>query len=211
MCRGLLFFSAEMIRCGFFLPSHDALLASIQMHKEYGHLPPSSSKSSSTSCQKYVASGTDLGTCWPNFQRRSSTNRWSVCRSPHANQIAIISIATHALSTWVTTLFPQKPPQPPQPRRSPRFWPVFTPNPSIKPQLINQREQIRIVNFANIGFMPFRHAGYLDVAYLAGGQVAAQVHREVAFDDLAVVQVHLHFEVEGAYFGQHAVGFGLAV
>ena len=53
--------------------------------------------------------------------------------------------------------------------------------------------------------MPFGHAGYLQVAYVAGGKVAAQVGGEVAFDDLAVVEVHLHFEVDRADVGEHAV------
>ena len=59
--------------------------------------------------------------------------------------------------------------------------------------------------------MPVGHACNLDVAHIAGGQVLAQLHRQIAFHNLAVVQVHLHLEVGRARVGNHLVRVVLAV
>ena len=59
--------------------------------------------------------------------------------------------------------------------------------------------------------MPLRHAGDLEVADAAGGQVLADLHRHVAFDDLAVVQVHLHLHVGLADLGHQFVRMVLPV
>jgi hypothetical protein len=41
-----------------------------------------------------------------------------------------------------------------------------------------------------------RHAGNLDMADVR--QIAAQLRLEIAFDDLRVIQVHLHFQIGAA-------------
>ena len=72
-------------------------------------------------------------------------------------------------------------------------------------------EQVGVVHLAGVGLVPLGHAGDLQVADAAGGQVRAQLHRQVALDDLAVVEVHLHLEVGRADLGQHGVRLVLAV
>ena len=63
--------------------------------------------------------------------------------------------------------------------------------------------------------MAVGHAGDLQMADLAGlalsGQVLAQFHRQVALDDLAVVQVHLHLQAGRAYGLHQRMGLVLAV
>lgn len=59
--------------------------------------------------------------------------------------------------------------------------------------------------------MPHRHAGDLQVPDPPGRQVLAQLHRHVAFDDLAVVEVELHLQVRCAEGLHDAVCLVLAV
>jgi hypothetical protein len=72
-------------------------------------------------------------------------------------------------------------------------------------------EQVGVVDFAHIGLVALGHAGDLEVADVAGGQVLAHLHGQVAFDDLAVVQVHLHLDVGRADLGDQRMGLVLAV
>ena len=68
-----------------------------------------------------------------------------------------------------------------------------------------------MVQFAEIGLVPIRHTGDLQVADAAGGQVLAQLHRHVALDDLAVVQIHLHAQVGRVHVGEDFVRVVLPV
>ena len=71
-------------------------------------------------------------------------------------------------------------------------------------------EQVGVVDLAHIGFVALGHTGNLEMADVAGGQVLAHFHGQVAFHDLAVVQVHLHLHVGGADLGDQRVGLVLA-
>src|SRR5436190_24031557 len=82
-------------------------------------------------------------------------------------------------------------PQPTEPRRGAGLRPVLASDPAVVAQCVDDVEQVVVVQLAEVGLMPLGHAGDLQVADAAGGQVAAQPHRDVAFDDLAVVEVHL--------------------
>ena len=62
-----------------------------------------------------------------------------------------------------------------------------------------------------IGFVAIGYTGDLKVPNRAERQVLADFRGHVAFDDLAVVQVHLHLEVGSAYVGNDFVGVVLAV
>ena len=59
--------------------------------------------------------------------------------------------------------------------------------------------------------MPLGHAGDLEVTDLAGGQVLADFHGHVAFDNLAVVQVHLHLQIGGTDGRHDLMGMVLPV
>ena len=56
-----------------------------------------------------------------------------------------------------------------------------------------------------------RHARRVQMADVAGRQIEAQLLREVAFDDLAVVQVHLDLEVPRADLGDRRMRVVLAI
>ncbi len=73
-------------------------------------------------------------------------------------------------------------------------------------EFIDQIEQVGVEQLADIGLMALGHAGDLQVADAAGGQVMAQFHCQVALDDLAVVQVHLHFQIRGTDLFHDVVG-----
>src|SRR5690606_25947875 len=64
---------------------------------------------------------------------------------------------------------------------------------------------------SQVGFVALGHARDLQVPDAPGGQVAAQLGGQVAFDDLAVVEVHLNLEVGQADHVQDAVRLVLAV
>ena len=59
--------------------------------------------------------------------------------------------------------------------------------------------------------MTQRHIGNLQVADFAGGKVALQFGGDVAFDNLAVEQIHLHFQIGLVHLRQYFVRMVLAV
>ena len=87
---------------------------------------------------------------------------------------------------------------------------VFAANPAVVAQAVQQLEQIGVVDLAHIGFVALGHTGNLEVADIACGQVLAHLHGQVAFHDLAVVQVHLHLDVGGTDLGDQRMGLVLA-
>ena len=59
--------------------------------------------------------------------------------------------------------------------------------------------------------MPFRHPRNLKMSDVPRWQIFADLHRDIALNDLAVVQVHLHLEVGGANLFNDAVRLVLSV
>src|SRR5512140_103048 len=76
---------------------------------------------------------------------------------------------------------------------------------ALSRHLVDDAEQVLVVQLANIRFMALGHPGQLEVADMSGRQVLPDLHRHIALDDLAVVQVHLHLEVGGAYLSDEGV------
>src|ERR1039458_2287144 len=86
---------------------------------------------------------------------------------------------------------------------------VFTADPTVIPDIVQQIEEISIANFARIGFVAFRNAGHLNVG--AVGSVPPQLGGDVAFHNLHVVTIHLHLEIGGVHLLQNFVGLLLRV
>ena len=59
--------------------------------------------------------------------------------------------------------------------------------------------------------MSLGHTSNLEMTYASSRKVFTNFHGDITFDDLAVVQVHLHFEVGCADFFNDAVRLVLAV
>ena len=76
--------------------------------------------------------------------------------------------------------------------------------------MVQQAEQVGVVDLADVGFVAFGHACDLHMPHAARGQVLADLHGEVAFDDLAVVEVHLDLDVGLGNVGQQRMGLVLA-
>ena len=76
--------------------------------------------------------------------------------------------------------------------------PEFAPYPAGIAQLVDQLEQIGIVDFDQVRFMPVRHAADLDMTNTV--YVPMQFSGQVALDDLAVVAVELNLQAAGAHF-----------
>src|ERR1019366_1827421 len=89
-------------------------------------------------------------------------------------------------------------PRPAQPGAGPAFGPVLAADPPGVAELVHESEQVGIVDLAQVGLMALGHARDLDMA--DAGDVLAQLHREIALDDLAGIEIHLHLEVESADF-----------
>lgn len=77
------------------------------------------------------------------------------------------------------------------------------------PQLIDEAEQVAVVHFTIVRLVALRHAGDLDMSHVL--QVLPEFHRDVAFDDLYVVEVHLHLEIGLAHRPADSVRLGLGV
>src|SRR5438067_310958 len=86
---------------------------------------------------------------------------------------------------------------------------VFAADPAVVTELVEEREEIRIIDLAHVRLVTVGNAGDLHVPHAR--DVLAQLHREIAFDDLAVVEVHLHLQVRRADVGADGVRLVLAV
>src|SRR5258708_13202218 len=82
---------------------------------------------------------------------------------------------------------------PTEPGRGSCLRAVLATDPTAIAELVDEPEQIGIVDLADRGLVALRHAGDLHMPDIA--DIAANLRRHVALDDLAVVQVHLHLEV----------------
>ncbi len=79
---------------------------------------------------------------------------------------------------------------------------IFAADPAFIADIVEDLEQIRVVDFAGIGFVTFGDAGDLDV--LAESGVFLQLGGDVAFGDLHVIAVHLHFQVRSPTAAQNS-------
>ena len=81
---------------------------------------------------------------------------------------------------------------------------ILAPHPALpaalRGHLIQHREQITIVQFADIGFMTLGYTSDLQMRDASGGQPLTDLHRYIAFDDLAVIEIHLHAHIRLADF-----------
>src|ERR1700730_14089802 len=77
------------------------------------------------------------------------------------------------------------------------FRPVFAADPALVAERIDEVEQIRIIQFAQVRFMPLRHTCDLDMAdaRMRAFHVALELDCEIALHDLAVVTIELHLQV----------------
>ncbi|ABA53116.1 hypothetical protein BURPS1710b_A0443 [Burkholderia pseudomallei 1710b] len=87
--------------------------------------------------------------------------------------------------------------------------PILAADPAVVAEHVDQLEQVRIVDFADVRLVTLRHARDLDVA--DARDVALQFHRQIAFDDLAVIAVELHQQVRRADFAADRLRVVLAV
>src|SRR5258706_13349206 len=69
------------------------------------------------------------------------------------------------------------------------LWPVFAADPALVADLVEQIEQIGVMDLADIGLVPPRIAGDLDMRVMAGE--SAHLGREIALHDLHVIEVEL--------------------
>ena len=79
-----------------------------------------------------------------------------------------------------------------------RKRPVLAAHPSVVAELVDAPQQPRVVDLADVGLVPPGHAGDLNVADMR--QPALELRRDVALDDLRVIEIHLHLEIRGAHF-----------
>ena len=75
--------------------------------------------------------------------------------------------------------------------------PILAGDPTRIAQLVDEREQIGVVDFADIWFVSARVAGDLEVADVS--EMLANALGEIACHDLAVVQIHLQKQVVAAH------------
>src|SRR5207302_3436615 len=73
------------------------------------------------------------------------------------------------------------------------LWPVLAADPALVADLVEQIEQIRVMDLADIRLVPSRIAGDLDMRVMAGER--AHLGREIALHDLHVIEVELQLEV----------------
>ena len=88
-------------------------------------------------------------------------------------------------------------------------WPIFAADPAGIAHLVHEIEKICVIYFAAIRLVSARHAGDLHVSDAV--EVFLERRREVAFDDLRVVEVHLDLEAGLADFFPNRVRLGLCV
>ena len=77
--------------------------------------------------------------------------------------------------------------------------------------LIDDVKQVGMMKFADVGFMALRHAGDLKMAHTPGGQIGRDLAGDIALDDLAVVEVHLHLHIGLADFFDDGMRVSLPV
>ena len=75
--------------------------------------------------------------------------------------------------------------------------PVFAADPAVVLQFVEQPEQPRVVDLALVRLVAVGHAGNLEMPDMR--QPAPDLVGQVAFDDLRVIQVHLHAQVGHAH------------
>lgn len=94
------------------------------------------------------------------------------------------------------------------------LWPVFATDPSAETELVDQIKKWSVVQFAGVWLVAIRHTGNLDVANAAVlriVKVLSQFCGDIAFDDLAVVKIHLYLEIRRADLRDDGMGIILAV
>src|SRR5471032_1985048 len=126
---------------------------------------------------------------WPSSVPRSRRRRASRCpRKPAPPVMRMFIFPSRTLQIRF---------DPAEPVGRPGFRPVFTADPALVAERIDQIEQVRIIQLADVRFMPLRHARDLDMtdARMRAFHVAPQFDREVALHDLAVVTIKLHLEI----------------
>jgi hypothetical protein len=89
------------------------------------------------------------------------------------------------------------------------FGAVFATYETRKSQAANQIEQVGVRHLATVGLMPVRNPGDLNMGNTV--EVFFQAHAEIAFHNLAVVEVHLDFQVRRADLGNQIVRMLLVV
>ncbi len=86
---------------------------------------------------------------------------------------------------------------------------VLAAHPSFVTRFIEQPHQVAAIDFAFVGLMPIRHARDLYVADVV--EILFELHCEVAFDDLRMIKIHLHFQVGLADLCNDCVRVGLRI
>jgi hypothetical protein len=85
---------------------------------------------------------------------------------------------------------------PPQARHGAAAGTIFAPNPTRVSQVIEKVKQIGIVDFPDVGLMPARIPGDLDMAHQR--QVGLDLLCQITPHDLAMIEVHLHKQIIAA-------------
>src|SRR3546814_867991 len=81
---------------------------------------------------------------------------------------------------------------------------VFAADPAVVTQIVKQVEEIGVIHFTGVGLMPFWYAGDLYMAHMR--LKFTEGHGDIAFHDLHVIEVHLHFKVGLADLFAYRVG-----
>src|SRR5207248_9954044 len=66
--------------------------------------------------------------------------------------------------------------------------PIFAADPAVVLEIVEQSKQIFVVHFADVGLVPPRHAGNLNMPDVR--KPAADLLRQIALDDLRMIKIH---------------------
>src|SRR5216684_6543445 len=97
--------------------------------------------------------------------------------------------------------------QPSETRHRPGARPILAADPSLVTELVQEIEQRVAVELPAVRLVAVGNASDLDVADVV--QRPAQLGRQIALDDLRVIEIHLHFHVRHADFLADGVRFSL--
>src|SRR5471030_758282 len=126
---------------------------------------------------------------WPIRLPRSRRRRASRCpRNPAPPVMRMFMLPSRTLQIGF---------DPAQAVRRRGFRPVFTADPAVVAKRIDQVEQVRMIQFAQVRFMPLRHARDLDMANarMRAFHITSELDREITLHDLAVITIELHLEI----------------
>src|SRR2546430_2080098 len=132
--------------------------------------------------------------------------RWALHPTDRCKESALCAASPASGFTFLLYT-PPKLVQPHKPRQRSGARPILAPDPPLVTELVQEIEQRVAIELARVGLVTVGNAGDLDMADIA--QPAAQLDRQIALDDLGVIEIHLHFHVPHTDFLADGVRFSL--